>query len=111
MVSRSGRTQFDAQQVIILAVEERLARDTELESLICAQISGDVHPSVAGSFARYLAACGKLGVAAREKACFLLGTLEREQNLPVIGYDAFAGQKRALRLTLLDALASGLEYA
>lgn len=111
MVGRGWRTQFDAQHIINLAVEERLAKDTELESLLCAQISEHVHPSVVGSFARYLAAAGRLGVTARDQACALLDTLEREQRLPVIGYDAIIGQKRALRLTLLDTLASGLEYA
>jgi hypothetical protein len=111
MVCRNWRTQFDAQHIINLAVGERLASDVDLEPLLCAQISEDAHPSIIGSFTRYLAAAGRLSSANREKALALLATLEIKQRLPLIGYDAIADQKRTLRLILLDALASGLEYA
>jgi hypothetical protein len=67
MVTRRWRTQFDAQQITNLADEERLLRDSELEGLLTARIGKDVDPSISGSFARYLAAAGKLNPEARRR--------------------------------------------
>lgn len=109
MVTRRWRSQFDAQQIINLAIEERLQRDSELEDLLSARIREDVDPSISGSFARYLAAAGKLGPEARGRALGLLHALGANQRLPVAGYDAIADQWRATRATLLDAISAGLE--
>lgn len=110
MVTRRRRSNFDAQQITNLAVEERLRRDSKLEGLLTARIGKDVHPSVSGSFARYLAAAGKLSPEARGKALELLQAFGTGQRLPVAGYDAIADQWRAARATLLDAVSAGLEF-
>ncbi len=109
MVTRRWRSQFDAQQITNLAVEERLQRDLKLEVLLSARIAHDVDPSVSGSFARYLSAAGKLGPEARSKALDLLQAFGTGQRLPVAGYDAIADQWRSIRATLLDAVSAGLE--
>lgn len=111
MVTRRWRSQFDAQHVTNLAVEERLRRDSKLEGLLTARIRNDVHPSVSGSFARYLAAAGKLSPEARGKAIELLQAFATNQRLPVAGYDAITDQWRAARATLLDAVSAGLELS
>lgn len=109
MVTRQWHSQFDAQQITNLAVEERLQRDSELEALLIARIGTDVNPSISGSFARYLAAAGKLSPEARGRALDLLQEFGTNQRLPVAGYDAIADQWRAARATLLDAVSAGLE--
>ncbi|MDP3670874.1 MAG: NACHT domain-containing protein [Telluria sp.] len=109
MVTRQWHSQFDAQQITNLAVEERLLRDSELEGLLIAKIGTDVNPSISGSFARYLAAAGKLSPEARGRTLDLLRAFGTNQRLPVAGYDAIADQWRAARATLLDAVSAGLE--
>lgn len=109
MVTRRWRSQFDAQQIANLAIEERLQRDSELEGLLSAKIEKDVHPSISGSFARYLAAAGKLSPESRGRALDLLEAFRTSQRLPVAGYDAIADQWRAARATLLDSVSAGLE--
>lgn len=109
MVSRRWRSQFDAQQITNLAVEERLQRDLELESLLSARIGKDVDPSISGSFTRYLSAAGKLSPEARGRTLDLLQAFGTDQRLPVAGYDAITDQRRAIRATLLDAVSAGLE--
>jgi energy-coupling factor transporter ATP-binding protein EcfA2 len=109
VVTRRWLTQFDAQQITNLAVEERLLRDPELVDLMMARIGRNVDPSISGSFARYLAAAGKLNSEARVRAFDLLSAFGANQRLPVAGYDAVADQWRAVRATLLDAVSAGLE--
>ncbi|NMF98207.1 NACHT domain-containing protein [Aromatoleum toluolicum] len=109
MVTRRWRSEFDAQQITNLAVEERLQRDAELEGMLSMRIGKDVNPSISGSFARYLAASGKLSPETRGKALDLLRVLGMNQRLPVAGYDAIADQWRTVRATLLDAVSAGLE--
>lgn len=111
MVTRPMRTQFDAQQITNLAVVERLQTDADLEAQFALRIVKEVHPSVSGSFARYLAAAGKLGPEARRRTLCLLQDFASDQRLPVAGYDAVADQWRAGRATLLDAVSAGLELA
>ncbi|RZL04179.1 MAG: NACHT domain-containing protein [Rubrivivax sp.] len=107
MVTRDLLTQFDAQEITNLAVQERLQRDPELEQLLCARLRPDVDRSISGSFARYLAAAGKLGASVPAKVAELLRTVTAEQSLPLAGYDAIADDWRATRATLLDALSAG----
>lgn len=109
MVGRQWRSQFDVQKISNLAVEERLQRDSELEGLMSARIGKDINPSISGSFARYLAAAGKLNPDARGRALDLLHSFGDNQRLPVAGYDVIADQWRAARVTLLDAVSAGLE--
>lgn len=109
MVTRRRRSQFDAQLMTNLAVEERLQRDAKLEGLLSARIRIDVNPSISGSFARYLAAAGKFSFEARGRALDLLQSFGTNQHLPVAGYDVIADQWRAVRATLLDAVSAGLE--
>lgn len=109
MVTRRWRSEFDAQQITNLAVEERLQRDSELEALLSARIGQEVNPSISGSFARYLAAAGKLSLEARDRVVDLLQALSANQRLPIAGYDAISDQWRAVRATLLDAVSAGLE--
>lgn len=109
MLIRRRRSQFDAQRITNLAVEQRLQRDPELEDLLSARIRTAAHPSVSGSFVRYLAAAGKLSPEARDKSLDLLQALGINQRLPLAGYDAIADQLRAVRATLLDAVFAGLE--
>lgn len=109
MVTRRLRTQFDAQQIANQAVEERLQRDSALVNLMSARIGEHVHPSISGSFARYLAAAGKLSPEVRGRALDLLRALGTKQQLPVAGYDVITDQWRAARATLLDAVSTGLE--
>ncbi|WP_172316314.1 NACHT domain-containing protein [Paraburkholderia solitsugae] len=109
IVTRRWRSQFDAQQITNLAIEERLQRDSQLEGLLSARIGKDVDPSISGSFARFLAAAGKLGPDARSRALDLLQAFGTGQRLPVAGYDAIADQWRSARTTLLDAVSAGLE--
>jgi hypothetical protein len=109
VVTRRRRSQFDAQQIINLAVEERLLRNSELVGLLTARIGKDVDPSISCSFARYLAAAGRLNPEARIRALELLEAFGTNQHLPVAGYDGIADQWRAARATLLDAVSAGLE--
>jgi len=109
MVTREFRTQFDAQKITNLAVQERLQRDPKLEGLLSAQLRPDVDRSISGSFARYLASAGKLNAMALAKVAELLRAVAAEQSLPLAGYDAIADDWRATRATLLDALSAGLE--
>lgn len=109
MVTRKWRSQFDAQQIINLAVEQRLQRDLELETLLSVRIGRDIDPSISGSFARYLAAAGRFNPDARNNALGLLKELSNLQRLPVGGFDVIADQWRAVRSTLLDAVSAGLE--
>lgn len=109
MVTRKRRSTFDAQQFTNLAIEERLQRDPELEELMSRKICMKVDPNISGSFARYLAAAGKLNPKARNRAIELLDSFGSTQRLPIAGYDAVGDQWRALRATLLDAVSAGLE--
>lgn len=109
MVTRGMYTRFDAQHTTNLVIEERLLRDTELVILLAAKIEQNVAPSVSGSFARYLAAAGKLNLEARNKTLGLLAAFGTNQRLPVAGYDAISDQWRAVRITLLDAVSAGLD--
>lgn len=109
MVIREFRTQFDAQKITNLAVQERLQRDSELEELLSAQLRTDVDRSVSGSFARYLAATGKLSTSARASVAELLHEATAQQSLPLAGYDAIADEWRCIRATLLDVLSEGLD--
>ena len=109
MVTRDYRTQFDAQKITNLAVQERLQRDPELEGLLSAQLRPDVDRSISGSFARYLAAAGKLDASVRTKVAELLRVVAAGQHLPHAGYDAIGDEWRCTRATLLDALSAGLE--
>lgn len=109
MVTRQRRSKFDAQHFTNLAIEERLQRDQELEELMGGKICKETDPSISGSFARYLAAAGKLNSKARSRALELLDSIGSSQRLPVAGYDAVEDQWRALRATLLDAVSAGLE--
>lgn len=111
MVTRRWHSQFDAQQITNVAIEERLQGDAELEGLLSARIVQGVHPSISGSFARYLAAAGKLNSTGRSRALDLLQEFGTNQRLPVAGYDAVADQWRAARATLLDAVTAGLELS
>lgn len=109
VVTRRWLTQFDAQQITNLAVEERLLRDPELLELMMVRIGRNADPSISGSFVRFLAAAGKLTSEARARALDLLSALGANQSLPIAGYDAVADQWRAVRATLLDAVSAGLE--
>jgi energy-coupling factor transporter ATP-binding protein EcfA2 len=109
MVTRRWRSEFDAQAITNIAVDERLQTDPSLEALLAARITKDLHPSISGSFARYLSAAGKLGPEARGRTLELLQAFSSNQSLPVAGYDAIADQLRAVRATLLDAVSAGLE--
>lgn len=107
--NRRRYSQFDAQQIINLAVEERLLRDPEMEGLMGSRLEMDVDPSISGSFARYLAAAGKFSPDARSRALNLLGAFSANQRLPVAGFDAVADKWRATRVTLLDAVSAALD--
>ncbi len=109
MVTRKYRSTFDAQQITNLAVQERLQRDLELEGLLGAQLRLDADRSISGSFARYLAAAGKLDTSVRAKVAELLRAVSIDQSLPLAGYDAIADEWRCTRATLLDALSAGLD--
>lgn len=108
LVTRDFRSQFDGQELVNLAVQERLQHDVELQRLISDRIRPDVDLSISGSFARYLAAAGKLDTSSRLKVSELLHTVAVDQQLPLAGYDAIADDRRAIRATLLDALSVGL---
>ncbi len=110
MVTRKRLTRFDAQRITNLAVEERLQRDSELEEMMSTKIAIDVDPSISGSFARYLAAAGKLSAEARLVTIGLLEDFGRKQRLPISGYDAIADQWRAVRITLLDAVSYDIDH-
>lgn len=109
MVTRSWHSQFDAQEISNRAVQERLQRDTELEALMVERLEAGIHPSISGSFARYLASAGRLSQEARTKALRLLAAFGKDQRLPVAAYDALSHQWRAVRATLLDAATAELE--
>lgn len=109
MVTRRWRSKFDAQLTINLAIEERLKRDEELERLLSDRIGTGIAPSISGSFARFLAAAGKLNPDARSRALNLLQEFATNQRLPIIGYDAITDKWRAARVTLLDAVSAGIE--
>lgn len=74
-----------------------------------ARFGRNVDPSISGSFARYLAAAGKLNSEARRRVLDLLSEFGANQRLPVAGYDAVADQWGAVRATLLNAVSAGLE--
>lgn len=111
MTARQWRSQFDAQSFANRAIDERLRSDQSLEVLFAERINSGTDPSIAGSFARYLAAAGKLGLDARSRSLALLAELGAAQQIPIAGYDAIAEQWRATRATLLDAITAGLELA
>ena len=73
------------------------------------RLEAGVHPSISGSFARYLASAGQLSQEARTKALKLLDAFGKDQRLPVAAYDALSHQWRAVRATLLDASTAELE--
>ncbi|MFG6428865.1 NACHT domain-containing protein [Roseateles sp. LYH14W] len=109
MATREHPTQFDAQDCINRAVYERLQHDSELVELLAARLRKDVNGSISGTFARYLTSAAKLDAASRARALDLLQSLAAEQRLVVVSFDAVAGRYRALRATLLDAVAAGVD--
>jgi hypothetical protein len=109
MVTRPRRSQFDAQGVVNIAIEERLARDPELVSLFSDRIDTATNASISASAARYLASAGTFGSASRARASELLSHLARGQSIPVAAYDAVADRWRSARASFLDALYAGLE--
>ena len=109
MVIRRRRSKFDAQQFTNMAVEARLRRDPDVVELLSTRIRKDLHPSIWGSIARYLATAGKLHIETRSKVLALLMELSKEQRLPIAGYDAVADQWRTVRATLLDSISTELE--
>jgi hypothetical protein len=111
MTARQWRSQFDAQPFANRAIDDRLRSDHSVETLFAERISMTANPSIAGSFARYLAAAGKLGPEARSRSLALLTELGAAQQVPVASYDAIADQWRATRATLLDAVTAGLELS
>jgi hypothetical protein len=108
MVCRQRRSQFDGQHITNLAVEERLLRDKNLEQLLRARITRQVDPNISGSFARYLAAAGRLDLETRSQILDLLEFFGSTQRMPVVAYDAIADKLRAVRTTLLDAVSAEL---
>lgn len=111
MISRARRSQFDAQAVVNVAVEERLARDSILADLLSRRIDPAANPSISTSAARYLSGAGTFSPHVRTRASDLLAHLGRDQRVPVAGYDAISDQWRAARATLLDALHAGLDLS
>jgi len=109
MVSRVSRTQFDAQQIANRAVIDRLREDEMAVAKFEERISSEVSASVAGSSARYLVAAGRLELEGRRRIVSLLEKAQNGQQLPIPGYDAIADKWRALRATLLAALAGAAE--
>lgn len=109
MVTREFRSEFDAQKITNLAVQERLQRDSELQRMLGANLQSNIDRSISGSFARYLAAVGKLHAIERANVVELLRAVTADQSLPLAGYDAIADEWRCTRATLLDALSAGLE--
>ena len=109
MVTRRGRSNYDAQQITNMAIEARLHRDPDLAELLKARIRKDIHPSICGSFARYLASAGKFDSETRGRVLALLNEFGKEQRLPIAGYDAVADQWRSVRATLLDSIYTELD--
>jgi hypothetical protein len=109
MLLRRYRTQFDAQATINLAVEERLQTDPALEQAMTQRLCRQTHPSISGSFARYLAGAGRLSPDARDHIMTLLEHCREVLPVPVAGFDAITDQWRTLRATLLDAVSAGLD--
>ncbi|MBB5720194.1 energy-coupling factor transporter ATP-binding protein EcfA2 [Stakelama sediminis] len=109
MIARRWRSQFDAQAIANIAVEERLARDTDVVALFKGWIETAIDPSISASAARYLAAAGTFDADSRSRVGVLVAELTRVQQLPVAAYDAVAARWRTARAALLDALFAGLE--
>lgn len=109
MLMRSGRHEFDAQQFTNRAIINRLREDEKFVAWLEGCISIEAPPCVAGGAARYLVAAGRLGPEGRQRINSLLITARDHQKLPVAGYDPIADKWRALRTTLLDALAGAAE--
>lgn len=109
MVTRRWRSNYDAQQITNMAVEARLHRDPDLAELLRARIRKDIHPSIFGSFSRYLASAGKFDSETRGRVLALLNEFGIEQRLPIAGYDAVADQWRSVRATLLDSISTELD--
>lgn len=111
MLTRPYRNEFDAQTIINLAIGERLQTDTVLEQLMVERLHSETIPTVSGSFARYLAAAGRLSPDARDRTMALLRQAGENCLLPVAGFDAVSEEWRAVRATLLDAVSAGLELS
>lgn len=111
MLTRRYRIQFDAQAIINRAIEERVRTDDVLQQLMVEHLHGETHPTISGSFARYLAAAGRLSPDARARAMRLIHQTSDERHVPIAGFDAISEQWRAVRATLLDAVSAGLELA
>ncbi|MES2045278.1 MAG: NACHT domain-containing protein [Pseudomonadota bacterium] len=109
MITRAWRSQFDAQAITNVAVEERLARDAELVRLFSNRIEAPTDPSVSASMARYLASAGTFQPESRARASDLVALLKRNQRVPVAAYDAVGDRWRTARVILLDAISAGLE--
>ena len=82
MTTRQWHSQFDAQSFANRAIDERLRLDQSLEALFAERINNAADPSIAGSFARYLAAAGKLGPDARRRSLALLARTRRRSAYP-----------------------------
>lgn len=109
MILRSGHTQFDAQRITNMAVVRRVQCDVDVEDRLVKRLGEDAHPSVIGSYARYLAASGRLGTQVRSTIGDVLADATRVQRLVTAGYDAIGDRWRALRATLLDALRADID--
>ena len=109
MVTRAAYSKFDGQHITNIAVTRRIQRDEDLQERLCRRLSTRVHPSIAGSNARQLAAAGRLGTKGREHIAEKLAQLAKRKGVPVAGYDAVGARWRTVRATLLDALRSEVE--
>lgn len=109
MVTRNWHNEFDAQQFANRAIIQRLREDNEATTEFERWISIDANPSVSGSAARYLVAAGLLAPKSKERINSLLTEARNGQQLPIAGFDPIAEEWRALRATLLDALAGAAE--
>ncbi|MEQ8743608.1 NACHT domain-containing protein [Parasphingorhabdus sp.] len=109
MVTRNWHREFDAQQFANRAIISRLREDDETVTAFESWISIDADPSVSGSAARYLVAAGLLKAESKEGINSLSDEARNGQQLPIAGFDPIAEEWRALRATLLDALAGAAE--
>lgn len=109
MVTREVHTQFDGQHITNIAVTKRIQRDGDLQERLSKRLATKVHPSIAGSNARQLAAAGKLGTEGRDHVAGKLALLAKREGVPIAGYDAVSARWRTVRAALLDALRSEVD--
>ena len=111
MLTRRWRSQFDAQAIINIAVQDRLQNDITLQEAFTARLDVLTDPTVSASIARFLAAAGRFSTDARAKALAMLADLRLGQSLPQAAYDALSDRWRTTREILLDAVYGGLDLA